>query len=207
MECSPLRTDEQFWRPFMGSTSLYKVPLSSLQHAERRWAQFDTAIRRGKRIHTSVWKKHLKKLLHCLVIWKVAELPPPPTLAPHSGGPFWCFGDSMCGSRQIQAPHGGVGWLGLPSRGLSPKHKELVFWLFLLSYMTSGPFSWWYFLQLTQRFFWYYFSRQVMAILCCVAQNFAAQQGNLLLNKKSISRSQRWLSYLFTYYSFIYAYT
>ncbi len=32
-------------------------------------------------------------------------------------------------------------WLGLPSRGLSPKHKELVFWLFLLSYMTSGPFS------------------------------------------------------------------
>ncbi len=34
----------------------------------------------------------------------------------------------------------GGGWLGLPSRGLSPKQKELVFWLFLLSYMTSGPF-------------------------------------------------------------------
>jgi hypothetical protein len=62
----------------------------------------------------------------------------------------------------------------LPSRGLSPKHKELVFWLFLLSYMTSGPFSWWYFLLLTQRFLLYYFGRQVMAILCCVAQKAAS---------------------------------
>jgi hypothetical protein len=112
--------------------------------------------------------------------WNIASLlsylksrgiAPPP--APHSGGP-WHFGDSIwrfstCGSRQIQALYRG-GWLGLPSHGLSPKHKELVFWLFLLSYMTSGPFSWWYFLLWTQPFFWYYFSRQVMAILCCVAQ-------------------------------------
>jgi hypothetical protein len=69
---------------------------------------------------------------------------------------------------------GGGGWLGLPSRGLSPKHKELVFWPFLLSYITSGPFSCWYFLLLKQRFFWYYFSRHVMAIFCCVAQKAAS---------------------------------
>jgi hypothetical protein len=76
----------------------------------------------------------------------VAELPPPP--APHSGGPFRRFGDSIwrfspCGSHQFQALYRGEGggWLGLPSRGLSPKHKDLVFWLFLLSYMTSVPFS------------------------------------------------------------------
>jgi hypothetical protein len=84
------------------------------------------------------------------------------------------------------AIRGGV-WLGLPSRGLSPKHKKLVFWLFLLSYMTSGPFSWWYFLLLTQRFFWYYFSRKVMANLCCVAQKAAsaAQKWSFLLKSKS----------------------
>jgi hypothetical protein len=137
---------------------------------------------REKKSHFCVKKasRNIASLLSYLKSRGIAP-PPPPTLAPHSGGPFWCFGDSMCGSRQIQASHGGVGWLGLPSHGLSPKHKELVLWLFLLSYMTSGPFSWWYFLLLTQRFFWYYFSSQVMAILCCVAQNFAAQQGNLLL--------------------------
>jgi hypothetical protein len=132
--------------------------------------------------------------------------PPPPTLAPHSGGPFWCFGDSMCGSRQIQAPHGGgVGWLGLPSRGLSPKHKELVFWLFLLSYMTSGPFSWWCFLLLRQRFFWYYFSRQVMAILCCVAQNFAAQQGKYLkISKMAFLLIYLLLLYICLYFTILY---
>ncbi len=143
------------------------MPLSSLQHAERRWAQFNTTIRRGKETHTSMWKKHLEILLHCWVIWKVAELPThSPTPAPHSGGPFWRFGDSiwrfsMCGSPGAVGGGGG-GLLGLPSRGLSPKHKELVFWRFLLSYMTSGPFSWWYFLLLKQRFFWYYFSYSLM---------------------------------------------
>jgi hypothetical protein len=34
---------------------------------------------------------------------------------------------------------GVVAWVALWR--VSPKHKELVFWLFLLSYMTSGPFS------------------------------------------------------------------
>ncbi len=76
MECSRLRAGDQFRRPFIGSASLYKAPVSSLQHAERRWAQFDTAIRRGKGIHISVWKKHLEILLHSWVIWKVTELPP-----------------------------------------------------------------------------------------------------------------------------------
>ena len=75
---------------------------------------------------------------------------------------------------------GGIFQYIYPSHSrLSPKHKELVFWLFLLSYMTSGPFSWWYFLLWTQPFFWYYFSRQVMAILCCVAQKAASAARHL----------------------------
>jgi hypothetical protein len=36
MECIRLRAGDQFRRPFIGSASLYRTPLSSLQHAERR---------------------------------------------------------------------------------------------------------------------------------------------------------------------------
>ncbi len=86
------------------------------------------------------------------------------------------FGVSPCVG--VQAPYGGGGgrggWLGLHSRGLSPKHKELVFWRFLLSYMTSGPFSWWYFLLLKQRFFWYYFS---YFLLCSSKSSFPGTAG------------------------------
>ncbi len=125
-------------------------------------------------------------LLHCWIIWKVAFLAPP---FPHSGASFWrliwVFGwsnwrISTWGSRPIRAPH--RGWLGLPSRGLSPRHKELVFCLVLLHYMASGPFSWCYILLLTQCFFWYYFSRTVMAILCCVAQKAASAAHSEPLN-------------------------
>jgi hypothetical protein len=154
------------------------VPLSSLQHQERRQAHFDTAIRRGKGINIFVWKKHLETLLHCWVIWKLAELPPPP----HSGASFWrpilaFWRLSLAFLHVWESPNPGAtqgGWLGLPSHRLSPKHKELVFCLFLLSYMTSGPFSWWYILLLTQCFFWYSLSRQVMAILFCVALKAAS---------------------------------
>jgi hypothetical protein len=135
-----------------------------------------------------VWKKHLEILLHCWVIWKVAELPPLQRLILAAHGILATqFGVSpRVGVVKSRRCTGG-GWLGLPSHGLSPKHKELVFWLFLLSYMTSGPFSWWYFLLLTQRFFWYYFSRKVMANLCCVAQKAAsaAQKWSFLLKSKS----------------------
>jgi hypothetical protein len=139
-----------------------------------------------------VWKKHLEILLYCWVIWKVAEVPPPPLrrliLVVRFGVLATQFGVSPCvGVANSRRHKGGGVWLGLPSRGLSPKHKKLVFWLFLLSYMTSGPFSWWYFLLLTQRFFWYYFSRKVMANLCCVAQKAAsaAQKWSFLLKSKS----------------------
>jgi hypothetical protein len=88
-----------------------------------------------------------------------------------------CFGDSICRfstceSHQFQAPYGGLAWVALS--GAFSQTQELVFWPFLLSYLTSGPFSCWYFLLFKQRFFWYYFSRQVMAILCCVAQKAAS---------------------------------
>jgi len=119
--------------------------------------------------------------LHCWVIWKVAELPPPP---PHSGASFWrpilVFGRLSLAfphvgeSPNLGATQGGGGGLGWPSWGLSPKHKELVFCLFLLNYMTSGPFSWCCILLLRQRFFLYYFSRKVMPNLCCVAQKAAS---------------------------------
>jgi hypothetical protein len=123
------------------------------------------------RVQEASW--NIASLLRYL---KSVKIPPPLTPASHSGYPFWRFGDSiwrfsMCESRQIQAPYGGGGGLA----GFFPNTQELVFWLFLLSYLTSGPFSCWYFLLLKQRFFWYYFSCQVMAILCCVAQKAAKQ--------------------------------
>ncbi len=145
------------------------------------------------------WKKQFEILLHCWVIWKVAESPPS---LRHSGAsfwrPFWRFGYSIWRfptwrSRQIRAPHRGGGWLGFPSRGLSPKHKELVFCLVLLNYMTSGPFSWCYILILTQRFFWYFFSRKLMAILCCVAQKAAsaAQVGIVAAARTSATQGRQ----------------
>ncbi len=127
-----------------------------------------------------MWNKHLEILFHCWVIWKVAELP-----TPHSGASFWrpilaFWRLNLAFPHKGEWPNlgatrgGGGGWLGLPSCGLSPKHKELVFCLFLLNYMTSGPFSWCYILLLRQRFFRYYFSRKVMPNLCCVAQKAAS---------------------------------
>jgi hypothetical protein len=113
--------------------------------------------------------------------------PPPPTLrrlilATRFGVLVTQFGVSPCVRVAKSRRHagGGVG-------GLFPNTQELVFWLFLLSYLTSGPFSCCYFLLLKQRFFWYYFSCQVMAILCCVAQKAAsAAQGLGGWNKKKI---------------------
>ena len=90
-----------------------------------------------------------------------------------------------CESRQIQAPcRGGECGLGSPLAGFSP-NTELVFWLFLQSYLTSGPFSCWYFLLLKQRFFRYYSSPQVMAILCCVAQKAASAAWLLSINMRT----------------------
>ncbi len=125
-------------------------------------------------------------MLHCWIIWKMASRPP--TLL-HSGAsfwrPIWRFGDPFWrfptwGSRPTRAPHRG-GWLRLPSCGLSPKHKELVFCLVLLNSMTSRLCFWCYILLLTQRFFWYYFGHQVMANFCCVAQKAASVAQLLLL--------------------------
>ena len=76
MESRLLRAGDKFRRPFIGSASLYKAPFPSPRHVERRWAQFATAIRRRKGIHTLVWKKHLEILLRCWVIWKARNPPP-----------------------------------------------------------------------------------------------------------------------------------
>ncbi len=87
-------------------------------------------------------------LKYCFIVelfekWHFA-LPPSRTRAPHSGDSFGRFGDqiwrlSTWGVAQAK-PHMG-GWLGLPSRRLSPTNKELVFCLVLLNCMTSGMFS------------------------------------------------------------------
>ncbi len=47
------------------------MPFPSPRHVGRGWAQFATAIRRRKGIHTLVWKKHLEILLRC------CGIPPP----------------------------------------------------------------------------------------------------------------------------------
>ncbi len=59
----------------------------------------------------------------------------------NSGASFWrpilAFGDLL--SPNLGATQGVVAWVAL-SRAF-PKHKELVFCLVLLNYMTSGLFS------------------------------------------------------------------
>ncbi len=72
----------------------------------------------------------------------------------------------------VRGRGGGLAWVAI--WWAFPQTQELVFWLFLLSFLTSGPFSCWSFLLLKQRFFWYYSRRKVMAILCCVAQKAAS---------------------------------
>ncbi len=97
------------------------------------------------------------------------------------GRPYLALGDSMPNPGAVR---GGGGGLGSPLGGFSP-NTELVFWLFLWSYLTSGPFSCWYFLLLKQRFFQYYSNRQVMAILCCVAQKAASAAQLLSINMRT----------------------
>jgi len=87
-------------------------------------------------------------LKYCFIVelfekWRSA-LPPPARL-------IWATHFGVLATQLGVSPHvkasnpdttqGGGGWLEQPSGGLSPKHKELVFCLVLLSYMTSGPFS------------------------------------------------------------------
>ncbi len=126
-----------------------------------------------------MWKKHLEILLRCWVIWETQNSPPPPLRRfiweAGFGALATQFGIfSTFESRQIQAPfRGGGGGLGSPLAAF-PQTQALVFWLFLQSYLTCGPFSCWHFLLFKQRFFWYYSSCQVMAILCCVAQKAAS---------------------------------
>ncbi len=132
-----------------------------------------------KRNNHSRVKKASWNIAPLLSYLRNTEFPPPPTLASHLGGwilrlatQFGVF--STCESHQIQALcRGGEGGLGSPLAGFSP-NTGISFWLFLRSYLTSGPFSCWYFLLLKQHFFWYYFNRQVMAILCCVALKAAS---------------------------------
>ncbi len=83
----------------------------------------------NQRIHVFrvQWNMQLEIFLHCWVIWKVADLPssPPPLWRPilAFGGPIWrlpTWGGAKSG-------HHWGGGVELPSRGLSPKHKEYSF--------------------------------------------------------------------------------
>jgi hypothetical protein len=100
---------------------------------------------------------------------------------PHSGVSFWrpvlaFWRLNLAFLHVWESPIPGAvggGGLGSPLMGFLP-NTRINFWLFLLSYLTYGPFSCWYFLLLKQHFFWYYFNPQVMDILCCVAQKAAS---------------------------------
>jgi hypothetical protein len=90
---------------------------------------------------------------------------------PRSASHYRVF--STCKCRRIRTRWGGgVAWVAL-WRAFSQTQK-LVFWWFLRIYLTSAPFSCWYFLLLKQQIFWYYSTLQVMAILCCVARKAAS---------------------------------
>ncbi len=98
---------------------------------------------------------------------------------PHSPHPNSAPGNCVCTShshifhvlipRILCAVGWGVAWE--PSSGLSSKQRNMDFWWFLHSYMTSGPFYCWYFLLLKLRIFLCYLSLQVTDILYCVAKN------------------------------------
>ncbi len=129
---------------------------------------------------------NIAPLLSYLKSGGISFPPPPPTPASHSADPIWRFGYSIlhfstCESRQIQGLCGRGGRMARVALcGTFSQAQELVFWLFLQSYLTSGPFSCWYFLLLKQRFCWYYFSRQMMSFLCCVAQKAASAAQSII---------------------------
>ncbi len=138
---------------------------------------------------STIWhcNKERKRNTHLRVkeaSWNIASLfrylksggitPPPP----YSGVSFWLpvlsfWWLNLAFLHVWESPNPGAMRGGGGFAGFFPTHKNYFFWLFLLSYLTSGPFfSCCYFV------FWYYFSCQVMAILCCVAQKAAsAAQG------------------------------
>ncbi len=102
---------------------------------------------------------------------KRAEFPPPPTPASHLCGCIWCswrlnlaFSPCVKVAKSRRRARGGGG-LGFPPADFSSSTGISFFAYFSTTYLTSGPFSCWYFLLLKQRIFWYYFGCQVMAIL------------------------------------------
>ncbi len=143
--------------------------MSTIWHCSKEW------IRNAHKRHIN---KHLEIFLHCWVIWKVAfRAPPPPVARSIWASHLGILATQLGISPRVKAPNpdatqGEMAWVAL--WWAFPDTQRLSFCLVLLNYMTSGPFSWCYFLLLTQRFFWYYFIRKVMAILCCVAQKAAS---------------------------------
>ncbi len=113
---------------------------------------------------------------------KTGRIPPPPPPS-QSGVSFWrpvlvFWRLNLAFVHVWESPIPGAvrggGGLGSPLGGFPLNTRISFFCLFLLSYLTSGPFSCWYFPLIKQCFFWYCFSRQVMANLCCVAQKAAS---------------------------------
>jgi hypothetical protein len=131
--------------------------------------------------------KEKKRNTHLRVkeaFWNIASLlfslyfPPLPSIRRlNPAGGFGAWRVNLAFSPHVKVARfrhraGGMSWVALWRA--FPQTQELVFWWFLLSYLTSAPFSCWYFLLIKQRIFWYYSSHQVMAILCCVAKKAAS---------------------------------
>ncbi len=69
----------------------------------------------------------------------------------------------------------------------------LVWLIFLLTYMTSGPCSSWFFLVMKSWFFWYYLGLQVMAILCRAAKNSLRGTRRKKINLKYRMTNNAWI--------------
>ncbi len=80
----------------------------------------------------------------------------------------------LCGFWQqgISSTPGGFLKCPIPVRVCAEQPTTAMFsWWFLQTYLTSGPYSFWFFLVMKQRIFKKYLGLQVMAILCWVAKN------------------------------------
>jgi hypothetical protein len=108
----------------------------------------------------------------------IAESPPPPPTLRRLNRAAW-FGAwqlNLMFSPSVKVAksrrRAGGSWVALWRA--FPQTQELVFWRFLRSNLTSGPFSCWYFLPIKTALLLILFQPSVITILCCVAQKAAS---------------------------------
>jgi hypothetical protein len=124
-----------------------------------------------------------------------APPPPPPRMAPQSGDSFGRFGSPIRLLPSWEAPNllttrVGGGCLGLPSRGLSPKHKKYSFLpcspylhdISLMFFMVYSPLDTALLLALLQP--------SVMATFGCVAQKAASAAQEPLPFSQNLRKSE-----------------